>query len=98
MRTLKLKTQPTLTFFTAVNQISRHLQKETEVFGSMGSQSHVCTLLFTDFNPLSQFLYFCGQSIVNIIMIDSSKTPIVGCVQSLHVQLLKGAVTSHIAF
>ena len=68
MLTLKLKTQPT--FFAAVKQISRLLLKEREVFGSMGSNSHVCTLLFTDFNLLCQFLYFCGQSIV---MIDAVK-------------------------
>ena len=27
-----------------------------------------------DFDPLYQFLYFCGQSVVAIIMIDDSKT------------------------
>ena len=41
-----------------------------------------------DFDLLCQFLYFCGQSVVTVVMIDSSKTrnSLVGVeAQSLHV-------------
>ena len=30
--------------------------------------------VWCDFNPLCSFLYFCGQWVITVIMIDDSKT------------------------
>ena len=39
----------------------------------MESKGHVRALCMADFDPLCRFLYFCGQPVVAVIMIDSSK-------------------------
>ena len=70
MRTLNFKIQPTVTLFIMPSITAAHLL-ETKTFGSNGvKRSCSCTVIG---NPLCRFLYFCGQSVVAVIMIDGSK-------------------------
>ena len=62
--------------------------KKTKSFVSIRSKGHVRALRVADSDPLCWFLYFCGQPVVALIMIDSSKIrkTLVGVeVQSLYV-------------
>ena len=65
--------QPTVSLFTVVNHCSGPLRKQTHL-AQWGTKGHVRALWLADFNPLCQFLYFCSQTVVTIIMIGSSKT------------------------
>ena len=47
---------------------------KTITFGSTESINHVRALWLADCDPLCRFLYFCGEPVAAVIMIDSSKT------------------------
>ena len=71
MRTLKFKIQPTVTLFTAVNHYSGPLRKLKRF--SQPGQKVICCPVIGGFRSICRFLYFCGQSVVAVVMIDSSK-------------------------
>ena len=72
MRTLKFKIQR--------NRFALHCRQSLEqtaygtiTFGSTVSKGHVRALWLVDFDPLCRFLYFCGQPVVAVIVIDDNK-------------------------
>ena len=92
MQTLKFNIQPTIAFFTAVNQ---RTSKKT-MLGSVMSKGHVQMLWLVDLDRLFWFLFFSfNQLVVAIVMIDSSKThKLLVRFCSSEFMLLKGTVIS----
>ena len=70
MQTLKFEIQSTLTFSLLSITAADLLENKNVWLNRVKRFMIVCC----DFNPLCRFLYFCGQPVVALIMIDSSKT------------------------
>ena len=68
MGTLKFKFQLTVTLNMLPSISAADLLENNITFGSVGSRSHVPPLRLADVDPLSRFLYFCGQLVVAIMI------------------------------